>query len=121
MQSTPRRWLTLVGVFILGALCGVTILPMILQHSVRAAHDRHMKIAADVHAIRTALDQYKASNGSYPTTEQGLRILATTPKDPWGHEYIYRSPGIPHADPYDVFSAGPDGQPNTVDDDWGEP
>jgi general secretion pathway protein G len=120
MQRAVRRWLTLAAVFLLGALCGLVIPPMIIQRSLRAEHDRHVKLTADIHTLRTELDHYKAANGSYPTTDQGLRVLSVTLKDPWGHDYIYRSPGIPHHDPYDVFSAGPDGKPNTVDDDWGD-
>ena len=32
---------------------------------------------------------------------------STTPKDPWGHEYKYQSPGT-HG-PYDIVSLGADG------------
>ncbi|MEY2555493.1 MAG: ral secretion pathway protein [Verrucomicrobiota bacterium] len=94
-------------------------------------------VRADVQAIGTQLMQYEAMNGFYPTTEQGLQALVTQadseprptrwypffkelPKDPWGTVYIYRCPGIKHPDKYDLFSAGPDRQPDTADDDWGE-
>ena len=71
----------------------------------------------------TQLQLYDSMNGTYPTTQQGLRALVekpTTapvptrwyqlfrevPKDPWGHDYVYRSPaGIT----YEILSAGPDG------------
>ena len=94
-------------------------------------------VRADVQSIGTQLMQYEAMNGFYPTTEQGLQALVTQadteprpsrwyqffkelPKDPWGTVYIYRCPGIKHPDKYDLFSAGPDRQPDTADDDWGE-
>jgi len=80
----------------------------------------HLTLASDIRALKTELEHYKTANGSYPTTEQGLRLLPDVPRDPWGHAYIYRSPGIPHHDPYDVFCAGPDGKPDTADDDWGD-
>ena len=78
--------------------------------------------------IETALKLYKLDNGNYPTTEQGLGALVTkptvgvipksykdegyleskkAPKDPWGNEYLYISPGE-HGD-YDLFSYGADG------------
>ena len=78
--------------------------------------------------IETALKLYKLDNGSYPTTEQGLLSLVTKPtvgvipksykdggyleskkipKDPWGNDYLYVSPGE-HGD-YDLFSYGADG------------
>ena len=45
----------------------------------------------------------------------GPYIKGTLPNDPWGHPYIYKSPGD-HSPDYDVFSAGADGQPGTADD-----
>jgi general secretion pathway protein G len=78
--------------------------------------------------FETALKLYKLDNGSYPSTEQGLGALVTKPtvgvipksykdggyleskklpKDPWGNDYLYVSPGE-HGD-YDLFSYGADG------------
>jgi general secretion pathway protein G len=78
--------------------------------------------------IETALKLYKLDTGSYPSTEQGLSALVTkptvgvipnsykeggyleskkVPKDPWGNDYLYVSPGE-HGD-YDLFSYGADG------------
>jgi len=75
-------------------------------------------------------------NGFYPTTEQGLQALVTQPSndprparwyqlfrelptDPWGNGYIYKNPGLKNPGGYDLFSAGPDRQADTADDDWG--
>ena len=78
--------------------------------------------------IETALKLYKLDTGSYPATEQGLAALVTIPtvgvipknykeggyleskkipKDPWGNDYLYVSPGE-HGD-YDLYSYGADG------------
>ena len=63
--------------------------------------------------LETALKLYKLDNGNYPATEQGLAALVTKPtvgqipKDPWGNDYIYLSPGE-HGD-YDLSSLGADG------------
>lgn len=78
--------------------------------------------------IETALKLYKLDNGNYPSTEQGLIALVAKPtvgvipkgykeggylesrkmpKDPWGNDYLYISPGE-HGD-YDLFSYGADG------------
>jgi len=78
--------------------------------------------------LETALKLYKMDSGSYPATEQGLQALITkpttgvipknfkeggylesknVPKDPWGNDYIYLSPGE-HGD-YDLCSYGSDG------------
>ncbi len=94
-------------------------------------------VQADIQSIGTQLMQYEAMNGFYPTTEQGLQalvsqpeaeprparwypFLTSLPKDPWGSVYIYRCPGIKRPDKYDLYSAGPDRQPETPDDVWGQ-
>ncbi len=90
--------------------------------------------------LATALDLYELENGRYPTTEQGLSALIqepTTaptptnwsgpylkkkkiPKDPWGQDYVYASPGTHNADGYDLSSHGPDGIESSDDvSSWG--
>jgi general secretion pathway protein G len=99
-------------------------------------YGRHVRILGDIQAISIQLELYENANGRYPTTEQGLQalvirpdsdpkpahwsqLLQEKPKDPWQHDYIYRCPGIKNPNGYDLFSAGPDGKPDTADDDWG--
>ena len=79
---------------------------------------------AQIDALQKALDQYRIDIGRYPGTEAGLAALNSkpaaepkwagpylakaVPKDPWGRDYVYRSPGE-HGD-YDLLSLGRDGQ-----------
>lgn len=82
----------------------------------------------DMKSIETALKLYKLDNFNYPTTEQGLEALVSKtsippeprnfkkdgyldrlPKDPWGRDYIYISPGD-HGD-FDIVTYGRDGVP----------
>ncbi len=70
------------------------------------------KAISDIVALENALDMYRLDNGRYPTTEQGLEALIQQPanmadsrnyrtggyikrlpKDPWGNDYQYLSPG----------------------------
>ena len=93
-------------------------------------------VKADIQAIGTQLKLYESMNGYAPTTEQGLQALVTQPsteprpqrwyqlfkeipKDPWGNNYIYLSPGRRNPTGYDLYSAGPDRKADTADDDWG--
>jgi general secretion pathway protein G len=93
-------------------------------------------VKADIQAIGTQLKLYESMNGYAPTTEQGLQALVTqpsteprpqrwyqlfkeVPKDPWGNNYIYLSPGRRNPTGYDLYSAGPDRKADTADDDWG--
>jgi general secretion pathway protein G len=87
-----------------------------------------MKIAkAQITSLESALDQYRLDVGHYPDTEQGLAALVTkpaadtaanwqgpylkkeVPNDPWGHPYVYSSPGQDGRE-YDLMSLGPDGK-----------
>ena len=91
-----------------------------------------VKVArAQLDALQKALDQYRIDTGRYPATEQGLRALRekpvdearwagpylskAVPKDPWGHDYLYKAPGE-HGD-YDLLSLGHDGRPGGEGED----
>jgi general secretion pathway protein G len=84
----------------------------------------------DIAALETSLKLYKLDSGIYPGTEQGLLALVQrpesgvipkkwrqggylekgkVPKDPWGNDYIYLSPGL--KGDFDIISYGADGVP----------
>lgn len=79
---------------------------------------------AQIDALSKALDAYRLDTGHYPSTEQGLQALVVKPDaeakwngpymqkkippDPWGKEYIYRTPG--KSGEFDLPSYGKDGQ-----------
>ncbi len=112
----------LVVVVILGILASI-IVPKIMK---RPEEARRTKAKIDVKAIETALNLYLLDNGVYPSTEQGLDALVTKPttgiipknwkeegyldkdpKDPWGHPFVYLSPGVQKE--FDLESYGADG------------
>lgn len=86
---------------------------------------------AQIDALQKSLDQYRLDVGRYPSTEQGLAVLVAKPadepkwagpylskalpKDPWGNDYQYRSPGE-HGE-YDLLSFGKDGRPGGESED----
>jgi len=82
-------------------------------------------------SAETPLMSYKLAIGRYPTTEEGLQALVTSPNDsprwkgpylkqlpldPWNNPYKYAFPGEHNKDSYDLWSVGPDGQDGTSDD-----
>lgn len=134
-SGTPRRagargftLIELLVVIIILAILAAVVIPNVIN---RTGDARLAKAASDVSTIDSQLDVYKLDNGEYPTSDQGLQALVTNvanspkwggpylksglPNDPWGHPYLYKYPGE-HGTEYDVFSAGPDGQPGTADD-----
>ena len=113
----------MVVIIILGILVGL-IVPRFMEKPEKA---RIVKAQMQMESISAALKEYKLDSGEYPTTEQGLEALvekpsigkiprkypekgylAKIPKDPWGNDYVYTSPGE-HGD-FDLISYGADGE-----------
>lgn len=115
----------LVVLVIIGILAGY-VGPKIMGHPEEA---KRTKAAMQIQGLETALNLYKLDNGMYPSTEQGLQALVEpptagvlppkwrdggyleknkVPKDPWGNDFVYLSPGV-HGD-YDLSSYGIDGE-----------
>jgi general secretion pathway protein G len=114
----------MVVVIILGLLAGF-VAPKLMG---RPEEARRTKATVQIASFETALKLYKLDHGSYPTTDQGLRALVagggsesggeasssrgylekrTVPKDPWGNDFVYQSPGANHYE-YTISSYGPD-------------
>jgi general secretion pathway protein G len=120
----------MVVIVILGILAGLLV-PRIMGRPEQA---KQLKAKIQIEGMETALRLYKLDNGTYPTTEQGLQALVEqpqtgtsstnwrtggylekgkVPKDPWGNEFVYLSPGS-HGE-YDIISYGADGVPGGED------
>jgi general secretion pathway protein G len=108
--------ITIIGLIM--ALVGPRVLNYLAESKVKAAR-------IQVESFASSLDLFYLDNGRYPTSSEGLVALAqrpggvdawngpylrsgAVPNDPWGHPYIYRSPGEHGA--YDIISYGSDGQ-----------
>ena len=134
LKKTDCRGFTLIElmvvIVILGILAGL-IIPRIMG---RPEEAKQLKAKMTIESLETALNLYKLDNGGYPDTEQGLQALiekpdtgnipkkwreggyiekGRLPKDPWGNDFIYLSPGT-HG-PYDIISYGYDGVPGGED------
>ncbi|TIH18064.1 type II secretion system protein GspG [Marinifilum sp. JC120] len=123
----------MIVIVILGLLASMLV-PKIMD---RPNEARVTKAKMDMKALDSALKLYKLDTGRYPTTEQGLQALITKPEsrpvprnyrkggyldsvtapvDPWGYDYIYRSPGE-EGRPYELISLGADGMEGGEDYD----
>ncbi|WP_253030797.1 type II secretion system major pseudopilin GspG [Escherichia coli] len=134
MYSFPRHYrhragFTLLEVMVVIVILGILaslVVPNLLGNKEKA--DRQ-KAVSDIVALENALDMYRLDNGRYPTTEQGLEALLQKPentansrnypsrgyikrlpKDPWGNDYQYLSPG--ERGIFDIYTLGADGQEN---------
>ena len=113
----------MVVLIIIGLLAGIVV-PRLMGRTEEA---KRIKTAVQIKNLQSSLDLYKLDSGVYPSTDQGLQALVEKPavgeipnnwkeggyidkipKDPWGSNYVYISPGV-HGD-YDLYSYGADGE-----------
>ena len=123
----PQEGFTLIEIMVVVVILGILAAVVVPRIMSRPEEARITKTKQDIRALETALDLYKLDNFNYPTTEQGLEALVTTPtsppvpkryreegylkkvpQDPWQNPYQYLNPG--EHGTIDVFSLGPDQQ-----------
>ncbi|HJV67264.1 MAG TPA: type II secretion system major pseudopilin GspG [Geomonas sp.] len=127
-QLQENRGFTLIELMVVIVILGIlaaVVAPKIIGRSDDA---KITDAKVQIRNLETGLKMYKLDNGAYPSTEQGLQALVTKPttgkvpakyreegylesksipKDPWGNDFVYLSPGE-HGD-YDLYSFGADG------------
>jgi general secretion pathway protein G len=126
MRTRPRKSTRNEGYTLLELLVVLTILGLLTMmatpYVVRYIESGRVKTArTEIANIGAALDLYNSDVGQYPTSVEGLDALVRAPpgvdnwngpyikkigalNDPWGHSYLYRSPGQ-HGG-FDLFSYG---------------
>ena len=97
----------LVVMVIIGLLAALVV-PKFFGHVDKAMQQ---DAQAQIELLGQALDLYRLENHKYPNTDEGLKAIASylkkeIPKDPWGNNFEYSSPGE-HGD-YDLVSYGAD-------------
>ena len=131
-RRNARRGFTLIEVvvvIVILVLLASIATPMYLNYIKRA---NVSAAKTQIKMLEDALTGYRLDMGKYPDTEAGLAALVenpdenekwagpyikpNVPKDPWGNDYVYVSPGENGRD-YDLSSYGADGQPGGEGDD----
>ena len=134
-RITNNRGFTLIELMVVVIILGILAMYIGPKLLGRTEEAKITQARVQMEGLETALKLYKMDNSVYPTTEQGLVALVEkpetnpvpkkwrkggylekniVPKDPWGNEYIYISPGV-HGD-YDIISYGADGVPGGEDE-----
>ena len=122
---TPQRGMTLIEILVVLVLIGIVLGIVGGNFIGRGEKAKADAAKIEIGQIGQALDLYKLEIGRYPSSSEGLQALvaapagasnwngpywkkAQIPKDPWGNEYRYTSPGQKGA--YDILSLGADGK-----------
>lgn len=129
-----HRGFTLIEIMVVVIILGILATYVVPRIMGRPEEAKQVKAKLDIASLESALRLYKLDSGVYPTTEQGMQALveepeteplprkwnkggylekSRLPKDPWGYEYVYLSPGV-NGD-YDIISYGADGVPGGED------
>ncbi|HUP98217.1 MAG TPA: type II secretion system major pseudopilin GspG [Usitatibacter sp.] len=136
VSDTSFSGFTLIEVLVVVAILGILAALVIPRIMDRPDEAKRSAAKIDVGTIVQALKLYRLDNGMYPSTDQGLAALVQRPtsnpvppnwkqggylehlpRDPWGGDYQYLSPGV--RGEIDVYSLGADrargGEGNAAD------
>lgn len=126
-QSQKRRrrqaGFTLLEILIVVIIVGL-LATLVTPRLFKTMDKAKAKVAkTQIELLATALKQFRLDVGRYPLTEEGLQSLVRrpdtavgwdgpylekeVPRDPWGNNYLYRSPGESHE--FELLSLGRDG------------
>jgi general secretion pathway protein G len=125
VRIVQQRGFTLLELLVVMVIIGLLAGFVAPRYFAQVGKSQVKAARAQIDAFDKSLDQYRVDMGRFPTTEEGLDSLVVAPPgepawggpylkkavplDPWGHPYVYVSPGE-HAD-VDIISYGKDGQP----------
>ena len=116
-----RRGFTFLELMVVVAVLAILASLIIPNFVGRAEDAKKTQAVIQIREIMKALELYRLDNGSYPSTEQGLKALVEKPTgdpepikwkrymdkvpvDPWKHEFVYVCPGADHTANSDSLS-----------------
>ena len=122
-RHAARGGFTLIEVLLVVVIIGILVGVAVPRLGGRVRQSQVSAAKAGIENISTALRLYELDMGQFPSALSGLvqnpgggtgswrgpYLEKGMPKDPWGNDYVYSSPGNNNTGSFDLKSLGPDG------------
>lgn len=132
LNGVGRRGFTLIEIMLVVVIIGILAAVIGPKLSGKTNTARVKATRSSIESLKTTLGLFEMHAGRFPTTDEGLDALLEKPadlnddewegpylkewpKDSFGEDFIYRSPGEINSD-FDLISMGPDKREGTDDD-----
>lgn len=131
-RTSRRSAFTLIELLLVLVILAVLAAIVVPKLTGRGEDARKTAAKTDVTNLAKIMEVYDTDNGGYPEDNPGLSALVKNPgvptwkgpylstgelpKDPWGHDYVYKKNGPHNPNGIDIYSFGPDGKEGTEDD-----
>ena len=125
-RGIRRRALTLIEMIVVITIMGI-LAALIVSSSIWRIGEAKQSVAmTNIKTLETKVQEFYVDCGRPPSSQEGLQALIRRPSDvstkwkgpyvkekdildPWGNEFVYRSPGQHNSD-YDIMTLGADRQ-----------
>ena len=125
VRSSRSQGFTLIEILVVVTILAILAATIIPQFSSTTQAAKMKAAQHDIATLQGSVERFSLDMDRYPTNEEQLKVLASPPieggknwhgpyiaelrPDPWGHAYVYRTPGQHTLKTYDIWSRGPDG------------
>tara|TARA_Y100000590_G_scaffold144529_1_gene166137 strand:- start:354 stop:794 length:441 start_codon:yes stop_codon:yes gene_type:complete len=112
IRNLGSKGFTLIELMVVMVIIGLLAATVVPKFFGQVDKAMQQDAQAQIELLGQALDLYRLEKHKYPTSDEGLEAIKyylkkNIPKDPWGNDFIYESPGK-EGRGYDLISYGAD-------------